>query len=381
MKRNTIIAVLVTFLGCFIGCNPSSDKVTERDTNALIKINVDPNAKSDLRSYINIESNDTIFLETTDEALIGKIDKIIVHDNQIFVLDIRVAKSIFIFNTSGEFQGKINNIGDGPGQFFLPFDMGFNVEMNRIEIMDVRLRKILSFNTKGEFIEEWKIEEQLVDFYPLTKDKYVFHRDGRNLDPETKHNLLRISDKSNSTVFFEGVNDFGVTDYIKIKNGLMKSYNRLLYIHPMHDTIYEVNNEEIRPTYFVNFGNKKLPTEVKEMSMMDLRMKILTTDYYLNMGNILETSDFVSFLWSRKEANFESLGDQAVEEVFFSIYNKNNDTLITLPDNYNSEGFNWSYPVYAKDDEFYSIYLPDVSSSTIGKEENPFIVKYKINKF
>ncbi|MGE0929271.1 6-bladed beta-propeller [Peijinzhouia sedimentorum] len=379
MKRNLVYVIIVSIA---ISCSSKSDNATvDSDSNTLIELNVDPNAKSDLQSYINIESNDTIFLETTNEALIGRIDKIIVHDDQIFVLDIRVAKSIFIFNTSGEFQGKINNIGDGPGQFFLPFDMGFNVETNRIEIMDVRLRKILSFNTKGGFIEEWRIEEQLVDFYPLSKDNYVFHRDGRKFEIGEKHNLLRLSDRSNTKVLLEGVSDFGVTDYLPINNNLMSTYNRLLYIHPMHDTIYEVNNEEIRPAYFINFGNKKLPAEVKEMSMMDLRNKVLTTDYYLNMGNILETSDFVSFLWSRKEANFESLGDQAVEEVFFSIYNKNNDTLITLPDNYNSEGFNWSYPVYAKDDEFYSIYLPDVSASTIGKEENPFIVKYKINKF
>lgn len=381
MKRNNINAFLVTFLSVFIGCSPSSDKVTDSDSNTLIEIIVDPNAKSDLQSYINIESNDTIFLETTDEALIGRIDKIIVHNDQIFVLDIRVAKSIFIFNTSGEFQGKINNIGDGPGQFFLPFDMGFNVETNRIEIMDVRLRKILSFSTVGEFIEEWRIEEQLTDFYPLSKDEYVFHRDGRDLEMGQKHNLLRLSDRSNTKVLLEGVSDFGVTDYIPINNNLMSTFNRLLYIHPMHDTIYEVNNEEIHPEYYINFANNKLPTEIKEMAPMELRMNILTNDYYMNMGHIVETSDFVGFLWSRKEVGFENLGEEAKEEFYFTCFNKNNDNVITLPATFKSDELYWTNPIYAKNDEFYSVYLPEVSASSIGNEENPFIVKYKINKF
>jgi hypothetical protein len=55
-------------------------------------------------------------LETSENVIIGHIDKIILHNNQYYILDSRRARSIFVFSSSGKFLWKLSKQRKGPGE-------------------------------------------------------------------------------------------------------------------------------------------------------------------------------------------------------------------------------------------------------------------------
>ncbi|MDR1554121.1 MAG: 6-bladed beta-propeller [Prevotellaceae bacterium] len=58
-----------------------------------------------------------IRLEETDYALIGEIDEIQVFDNHIFVLDILIAKKLFVYDINGKYIRQIGAMGQGPDEY------------------------------------------------------------------------------------------------------------------------------------------------------------------------------------------------------------------------------------------------------------------------
>jgi hypothetical protein len=139
------------------------ERLSENKVQGLVSIEIDDLKAGLIDDFIIQESLDTVRLEETDESLIGVIDKIQEYKGRFYILDIQITNSVFIFGDDGKYLGKIHSVGDGYGSYYLPFDMIVNPFTDRIEIMDVRLRKILSYSLDGEFIEEWRIEEQLSD--------------------------------------------------------------------------------------------------------------------------------------------------------------------------------------------------------------------------
>lgn len=69
-----------------------------------------------------ITDYNVIPLETTNESLIGNIDKIVFHDNQFFILDQFKVRTIFVFSSTGKFMWKLSKFGKGPGEFIEPTD-------------------------------------------------------------------------------------------------------------------------------------------------------------------------------------------------------------------------------------------------------------------
>ncbi|MDR0605860.1 MAG: 6-bladed beta-propeller [Bacteroidales bacterium] len=55
-------------------------------------------------------------LETTDDCLISKIDKIEIKNDRIYIMD-RLAQSVYVFDMGGKYLNKICNRGQGPGEY------------------------------------------------------------------------------------------------------------------------------------------------------------------------------------------------------------------------------------------------------------------------
>ena len=56
-------------------------------------------------------------LKKTESSLIGKIDRVIIADSLIFVLDARIAKKLFVFRHNGQFVRTIGSQGKGEGEY------------------------------------------------------------------------------------------------------------------------------------------------------------------------------------------------------------------------------------------------------------------------
>lgn len=68
--------------------------------------------------------SEVILLETVDESLIGRVDKVQIAPatNDIYVMDSHATKMVFRFSKDGHFKGTVGAIGEGPGEYERPLD-------------------------------------------------------------------------------------------------------------------------------------------------------------------------------------------------------------------------------------------------------------------
>ena len=89
--------------------------------------------------FKNVQS---IALEDVENGLIGKISKLIVLNESIFILDSSIAHCLFVFNREGKFIRKIGRIGKGPGEYSNLSDFTIDLDHNIIYVLDSHIQKI-----------------------------------------------------------------------------------------------------------------------------------------------------------------------------------------------------------------------------------------------
>jgi len=150
--------------------------------------------------------------ETSDQSLIGYIDDFKLDDDRIFVLDKHVAKSLLIFNQSGDFISKIERSGHGPNEVDNFNCFTLNRKRKEIIVSDLGLRKLLVFNYQGELIREVTNPHWFSRMEWLREDTYLYYLTHYNVSEkssqyENKGPLIIIADEkgkvSNERFFIE----------------------------------------------------------------------------------------------------------------------------------------------------------------------------------
>ena len=93
-----------------------------------------------------------IILETKKDCLIGRITEFQVFNERIFILDARIAKSLFVFDIDGNFTHKIGRLGKGPGEYLQLMDFTLDIENGFIFLLD-----------NGAFIHKYKFDGTYVN--------------------------------------------------------------------------------------------------------------------------------------------------------------------------------------------------------------------------
>ena len=89
-------------------------------------------------------------LATDDKYLIGNIDKLIVTDDFLYIIDKNISFSIYCFNKKGEFVRKIGNRGASNKEYVSITDV--NIYNEKIYIWDGSSRKLLIYKSNGNYI-------------------------------------------------------------------------------------------------------------------------------------------------------------------------------------------------------------------------------------
>ena len=124
----------------------------------------------DIQSFFDHAS---IFcLEETEKSRIGQIDKVVIQDSLLFVLDWQISRAVFVFDArDGRFICRIGNFGHGRGEYTELYDFAIDRERHLIHLLCER-KRILTYDFSGRFIEQktigllaWKIEYRDDKFY------------------------------------------------------------------------------------------------------------------------------------------------------------------------------------------------------------------------
>jgi|GEM_PF-1711080 len=160
------ILVFMIILGC---SGPSEIPVPDR---SFIPISV--NVYDDYTMDVQILK--VTPLETSEDAVVGKAEKILFHDHQYYLLDYQ-ERDIKIFDVEGKYVETLSNIGRGRNEYIHLTDINIRKDINSLDMLDPR-GKIVRYNLKNrKFTEDILISTHLAEistFQWVNSDTLVF---------------------------------------------------------------------------------------------------------------------------------------------------------------------------------------------------------------
>lgn len=243
MKKIYVCSVLsIAFIVFLISCN--FDKDVNKIEDDLIKVEIGPD---DLVDEINlsqiVDDFRLVRLETNENCLIGKIDKIIFYKNFILIFDL-FHQTLFLYSENGDFLRKIGKRGGGPGEFLELQD--FTIDSIRNQILLLDYQKIHKFSFDGKYIESKNITFIASSFSLLPFEDIAFYGGA-------KEYRIIITDKKGEikAKYFP----YSLRSRIHPLLPITHYENKTLFDIPLCDTIYEIKGSKIIPFLFLDFGD------------------------------------------------------------------------------------------------------------------------------
>lgn len=201
------------------------------------------------------DSIEYLSLETSRQALIGSVDKLIVtEDQQLIVVDKEIARSIFLFDSTGKFLHAIGRTGTGPDEYTQLEDVSYYKD--KLFIWDSSLKKILIFSINDEFLGSYPFEYTAYSLCNLTSTMLAFCCD------YTPNRELQEKDCCPSLLFFDiekggkphtalpFPSSISVAAYQATLNNLC---HQNLYL-PLNDTIYKIRKDGYEKKYVLDYA-------------------------------------------------------------------------------------------------------------------------------
>jgi len=254
----------------------------------------------DLKSVQNvslkIENIRYIPLETTDECLIGRADKVLIKNNRIYVSDFNKAMALFVFDMNGKLLFKINRRGQGPGEYISFND--FDIQVNQdIFMLDHFGKKILVFDSEGKYLHSVNFEFFFRNFCLIENKIYLSH-----ITPNSGKKVadLAVYDMENKKTKFllEDEKFLYPIGFTSSRYKFYYSPNNTYYSPKLSETIFAVFRDSFAPAIVI----KNLPVFPKNLleGAITVNNPVLRSDfferynYFLENFHIYETDNYIS---------------------------------------------------------------------------------------
>ena len=193
-----LILLLVFFSSCFRS-NRTTFSETEIKTftdGSFVyypikdnKITADLDHPQNVSLFDYFSHIEMIPLETRDDVLIGRLSKVIYHQNRYYTF----CEQQFIvqaFNENGKFICQIGRRGRGPGEHGITYDFIFNPFTGNIDILGALSGQIYSYDLSGNHVKTSsrvnEFEQGLTAVHKLlalSDNIYIIHSGGRLMNP------------------------------------------------------------------------------------------------------------------------------------------------------------------------------------------------------
>lgn len=279
MRAMYILLVAIVFLGgCSSGKRNSmkefglvnTDEVS-KDVSDMKVLGNEPvlienfNMNTDKGLFLSdvVDSVWGVKLETSDESIIGVIDRIQLFNGNIYVLDRYKTKSLKCFEMNGTYIRTIGRIGNGPGEYVEITDFLF--DENGITIYDQFQHKFIFFNDKGDFVDERKLPFYFLRFYRFDQNNYLFsavNADNEHLDKIVGYSVWSCDSTSAISKRGRYKKKDKYTSYL-VENNFQKVGNNVYYKEAKSDTIFRISDEgNIHAELVVGFGKMTPPDKL-----------------------------------------------------------------------------------------------------------------------
>ena len=292
MKRNTTILYFLLLIGTVSGCTEkerrndlrplsegSFDKeyqqqwvITDDSVKPFEVVREDKCIQVELPSKLPHSDLDTIFssyklipLETSEEFLIGNIDRIIKCPGCYCIQD-RENANVFIFEENGKFRCKLGNKGHARNEHLDAWSIAYDEKNEQIVMLDLTGRRLLSYDLMGNL-------KKVASLFFLYHDM-AFLGDNILCLTESAYNRfsdiidlsrLVLADKMGKPIR----RGFPITEMIRDRftygNDMTRYKDKAYFTDLLSDTIWEVSGKEMAPILNMTVnGSQRFSKDEKE---------------------------------------------------------------------------------------------------------------------
>ena len=254
-------------------------------------VEIDVNNRKDYDFSYFFDTCYIVPLQTTDAALIGDVSKVILKDENIFILDSRKSKSIFIYDWKGQLKNVIDDLGEGPGQYLSPSHMSIPESDSLIYITDFLAQKRHSYTFDGAFKESIKLDPSTM-YTDLMQGNGLFYTAGGEDRGKAKSVHVWDSDFNllkKINISFKGD--------IWLQNGIKKNYfyeksdgNGVLYKGLLTNSIITIENDSITHVMRVNLSGDSFHYDPNTpIQLVEFIERVRKTEKYMVAKGVLDS--------------------------------------------------------------------------------------------
>ncbi len=242
--------------------NPEAAILTQPDTSNIITINVNSILENDEFDFQGIVSDlHFIPLQTTPDARIGRTDRMIITNSNIYVSD---QHALYIFSHSGEFVSKVPFLSSAPHDF--AFDTDFS------ELIVCADNSVTHYTPDGEHL--WT-ERFPVRFNSVAVEgsNLIVHCDSTKLNAH-----ISLATAASPCLFIN--HEGGLLKYLPALEAHTPSPRNTRRLQPYDggvamshsfcDTIFYINGGEVHARYVLDFSARRLPTPINQQQHNDI---------------------------------------------------------------------------------------------------------------
>ena len=292
MKKNTTILYFLLLIGIISGCTEkerrnslrplsegSFDKeyqqhwvITDDSVKPFEVVREDKCIQVELPSKLPYSDLDTIFssyklipLETSEEFLIGNIDRIIKCPGCYCIQD-RENANVFIFEENGKFRCKLGNKGHARNEHLDAWSIAYDEKNKQIVMLDLTGRRLLSYDLMGNL-------KKVASLFFLYHDMAILGDDILCLTGSAYNRFSDIIDLSRLVLADKMGKPirrgFPITEMIRDRftyGDKMTQYKDKAYFTDLiADTVWEVSGKEMAPILNMTVnGSQRFSKDEKE---------------------------------------------------------------------------------------------------------------------
>lgn len=356
-------------LGAFImfGCHNSREN--SLSDAKIQEVFVDIDKAQNIKLSDIIDKHQYVRLQTEKESIIGKIDKIIIADEKIVVIDKSITQSVFFFNLEGAFLGKIKKIGRGPGEYQVIKDVVYDAENNQLNLYDSKTTNMLKYDMNGRFISQTMLHFMFSAFQPYHQTYIV--STNKMINKNSKGNEINYKFMAIDTAGGKIINTFHPYDTSKKVNNrslellypIARFKDDLFIAKLFSDTVFCYVNDRLTPLLKIDYGKYTLPANVAEMAS-DEQAKYMYSKTNYALGHTINgiTENFFSFTYGFK--------DYMSKQNWFLLSRATGKTYCFGEVSNDMNAFSFNYPLTANGDEFVSVIEYKEPTSAVSIDDN-----------
>lgn len=247
-------------------------------------------------------------METRDDNLIGRIDKIIVTNDKFIILDLAIAKKVLVFDHHGKFLNVIGKMGEGPEEYDSPNDIAYDSYNDELLIWCHNKKTIMKFKINGTFVRNIKIDWWVASIYVTGLNSYLLYLNNytQKNGNVNDYNIQIIDDNGNIISRMLPYNKDKIVLSPPCLNDFCTFQEELLFSPHYSNTIFKIDMDsaKMRSKYYFDFGKHNIPRSLFNPAVTpgEFDKAIQSNSNYAFNINFMETTSHVvnQFVYKRK---------------------------------------------------------------------------------